>query len=460
MFRSTRSREVPFDRSLGRSLAFGILAAAMLGGASAQEVTSPRTLDEVFVKLGQLQDANLGIARQMSETQRRAAAIIQATLDDGQISSPTHREIGKAFISNALTLASIVLAPVATQEVAAGDQFMSLLRRNLIMIENARPLVAQDADLAAAMKQYSVLQMQTQDLAVALRNGWNRYGETLTTAEVSGMLRPGSFDPAGKSWSLQLPPLVKEPVATSDLTFESGADAADVYGEIGLQEVAPGEPSPARPAAQPEAPLPALGGATAPQSEPIVTAPASPGVGGGAPISGWTVTTDEGGRVAAVAANIDAGTADRIKLLQISCHPNGTLRYFFDAADEFPEYFVYANQTDRATVRAASNTVSGGEALKMSDTLRLAFEWATRDPGSNGRLVISPGDEADVRAQFSVEGYIEARGKVLDACQPWEEEPGAVGDALPGGESPRGAPAELRAPVPYPRPRNRDLGGA
>jgi len=349
---------------------------------------------------------------------------------------------------------------------------MSLLRRNLVLLGNAGPLFEQDAEFAAVMKQYTVLQMQTEDLAVALRNGWSRYGETLTTAEIAGMLRPGSFDPAGRSWRLQTPALVDGPPAASELNFESGADAAEVYGTIGLEAPAP---IVAPPGGGGQEPGPAGRSQAEPQPGAVATAPER--LSAGDPLalaedaasrqsSLWVVTTDDAGRATATSGNANASSAKGIKSLEIGCNSNGTLRYYFAAADEFPEYWIYANETEHATVRAESNAVSGGEALKMSDTLRLAFEWATRDPAKNGPIVISPGDELDLRAEFPIAGYIEARGKVLDACEPWEEEAGPGGEAPSNGESPPATaspPRPLVAPVPHPRPKNRippEIAGA
>lgn len=469
----------------------GIAVVALAAPGQAQAPGAAR--EEFFTDLQQLQDANLGIARQMSEIQRRAAALLEAAWVKAASGDTAQEEALTALVANALTLASVVLAPVATRDVAAGDVFSSLLEQNMALAAKVEPLFRGDPGLAEALAQYNVMQVQTQDLGLALRNGWSRYGRAVADAEAAGLLAPGSFDPDARDWSIALPDLAvadipvepaagEERLAPDVSALDAPAFAVEPPDEITaaaereaerLAEAAPAiapaaEAGAAHPAALVASARPPAGEAlalvdpVAPPATQPVTQPAA-----------WLVMIGDNARAVAKAPNGNAATTGSIRGLQIGCHPNGTLRYVFEADREIGEFLVFANDERSATIRASGNMVAGSEAIRMSDVLRLAFEWAS-DAGENAHIMVAAADEPDNRAYFPVSGYLEARGRVLDGCLPWDEgddplaasaaPPAATIAAEPAPAEAEPAAAEIAAPVeaqptatepvaPVPRPR-------
>jgi hypothetical protein len=455
----------------------------------AQEVGAPQTVEDLFDKLAQLQDANLGIARQISDTQQRAAAGLQTVLNDGLVADEAQRKLADTFIDNALTLASIMLSPMATQNVAAGETFIRLLRSNIAMLESARPTARQNADLAGALEKYSVLQAQSEDLAVALANGWTRYGEVVRTAQLTDLIRPGSFDAVNRNWALANPnagAATAAPVAEEDAEASAMPVPALTGNPPAAIAEAPADKAPVADIPQLEAPVAT---ATVPTAEvtgttgparldataPLDVANLKDGVG---TIGDWVIEEDLPGLLMATSKNINEATFDAITSVTIACGDNGTLIYQINAKANSTTYSVYSDDVLTRTVQAVENIISGPEAMAMSDTLRLAYEWAQKVPEEHRRLTVSAVDDNEIPAQLSPLGYLEARGKVLDACvqnlvaqamgtttiKPSTDAKLAEGDAAPANAAQGDAEAPLPdgavikpglvAPVPHVKPKS------
>ncbi|HEY0918764.1 hypothetical protein, partial [Devosia sp.] len=330
--------------------------------------------------------------------------------------------------ANARTLAALALAPAASGTAEPVADLARLLKANLQLL---RPLEQASPDgFDSPLAAYAAEQHRAQELADKLQDGWEVYAGRLTAAQISGAMPAGGFRPSDRSWSLQRP----SGAATAgfgDLVFEAGSDAAGIYAEIGIvpTEAGPGDAVP--PAAADEA-----------RAQPMPAADAE------APA--WVVQPDARGLPAAIAANTDAHSLTRIESVRIDCHSDGTLRYTIGAEEDFTEYRVYASAADFAVVRASANAVTGGQALLMSDVLRMAFEWASRDVSLATPMIISPSDAPELRVALPVRNYLQARGTVLDGCVPWTEPPSPAATATaPGGG------ASVQSPTPYPRPANR-----
>jgi hypothetical protein len=449
----------------------------LMAGAAVASLSSPamaqpsaEAVETLFLELTQLQDANLAVARQMSDIQRRAAAALQTALAEGKVADPAQRDVVEVLVANALTLASVALAPVATQEVAAGGVFSALLTENIKLVARAEPLFRADPGLAQAIEQYEIMQLQSRDLAVALQNGWARYGRAIANAERSSLLPPGSFDPAARSWTINVPDVELAEVvppatggADDRLAPDSDAMALAEPATTGAdadEQITEAASAPA---------IETAAAATEPDRLPAAEALAlvEPAVAA-AQSADWMVMIGDNARAVAIAPNSNAATAGRIRGMQIGCHPNGTLRYIFETDEDIKEYLVFANQTRSATIRANSNVISGGQAIQMSDVLRIAFEWASANAATGSSLMIAAGDTPAELATFPVAGYLEARGRVLDGCVPWEDDSQKqddvpiTGSAQVEGEVPLELPTEQPipttdsvAPVPHPRPADR-----
>ncbi len=437
----------------------------------AQEVTAPTSVEEVFGKLVQLQEANLGIARQIAETQLRAADAIQVALDEGGVTDEALKKLGQTFIDNARTLAAVVLVPMGTRNVAAGETLQRLLRTNISMFERARGAARANADLAGAFEKYSVLQVQTQDLLVALANGWTRYGEVVRTAEIAGMIRPGSFDAGDASWTLVNPDTQTATAAPQAQEEDEPAKPTPIPALSGTPrgpdeapQVAAAEPQPA-PKAKPAAePLPDVTGATGPArldaTGPLALADMN--ADGSGKIGDWTIEADGTGLFIASSPNLNQRTADRIAGVTIACGESGMLYYQFAAQTDYSSWVVYSDDALSRTVSADTNIVNGPDASALADTLRLAFDWAGRDPDHKRRMTVAAVDDDEIAAQFSPSGYMEARGKVLDACvqgivdKAMNDAPvtQTASAAVPASQLPPGAVIKpgLIAPTPKQRP--------
>lgn len=400
---------------LGPAMLAGFFGLAGMTMSVAQEVTAPSTVEELFGKLVQLQQANLGVARQIAETQLRAADAIQEVVDGGLVSDAAQLKLARAFIDNGRTLASIVLSPMGTRNVAAGQTLQRLLRSNIALLEKSRPAARQNADLAGALEKYSVLQAQSEDLLVALANGWDRYGEVVRTAELAGMIRPGSFDAVDGSWTLTTPDAQVAAVAPEPQTDEPTKPVpvpALTGNPTPLGAVAP-EPA----AVETVAVEPVVTGSTPARLD--ATGPlalAEINADGSGKIGEWTVEADGTGLFIASSPNVAPDTTDKIAGMTIACGENGALYYQVAAATDYASYIIYSDDALSRTVRAESNIISGPEATAVADTLRLGYDWATRDPDQRRRLTIAAIDDTEILAQFSPSGYMEARGRVLDAC--------------------------------------------
>lgn len=431
----------------------------------AQEVTAPASVEELFGKLVQLQEANLGVARQIAETQLRAADAIQVALEEGGVTDEALNKLGQTFIDNARTLASVVLVPMGTKNVAAGETLQRLLRSNIAMFERARGAARANVDLAGAFEKYSVLQAQSEDLLVALANGWARYGEVVRTAEIAGMIRAGSFDAGDATWTLVNPdttaapePQEEEPTRPTPIPALSGTPR----GPSEPVQLAAAEAAPA-PRPEPE-PLPDVTGATGPArldaTGPLALADMN--ADGSGKIGDWTIEADGTGLFIASSPNINQGTADRIASVTIACGESGMLYYQFAAKADYTSWVVYSDDALSRSVSADTNIVKGPDAAALADTLRLAFEWAGRDPDKKRRMTIAAVDDDEIAAQFSPSGYMEARGTVLDACvqgivdKAMSDAPitQTASAAVPASQLPPGAviKPDLVAPTPKQRP--------
>ena len=216
----------------------GALAIAALSSGAPVAAQDGLSLDTVFFRLQQLQDANLGIARQMSGLQRQAAAEMMAALDAGRIGEG-HREIARTLAGNALTLAAIMLSPMQTYQTAAGESMFVLVRRNIELLGTVQPVAGADPVFEDVLGRYTILQMQTQDLAAALEAGWARYGDIMDEAERTGHLAPRAFDRDTQSWS------IGTPVISTDLaSLPAATSTADVSQPLS-------QPAPVAPAEAP-----------------------------------------------------------------------------------------------------------------------------------------------------------------------------------------------------------------
>jgi len=457
----------PLISTLRSAFLAGLFSLAGMLAPMAQEVTAPTNVEELFGKLVQLQEANLGIARQIAETQLRAADAIQVAIDEGGVTDPALLKLAQTFIDNGRILASVVLVPMGTKNVAAGETLQRLLRSNIAMFERSRAAARSNAELAGAFEKYSVLQTQTEDLVAALANGWDRYGEVVRTAELAGMIRPGSFDAVDATWTLVNPEIQTAAVAAPAAADKEEPAAPMPVPALSGNPRGPAEETPAVAVAEPEPTVPdpeTTGTATGPArldaTGPLALAEVNPD--GSGKIGDWTIEADGTGQFIASSLNVNPRTTDRIAGLSIACGENGMLYYQFAASGDYSSYVVYSDDALSRTVRAETNIVSGPDASAIADTLRLGYEWAQRDPDKQRRLTVAAVDDDEIPAQFSPSGYMEARGKVLDACvqgivdKAMGEAPvtQTASAAVPESQLPKGAVIKpgLVAPTPKQRP--------
>jgi hypothetical protein len=252
-------------------------------------------------------------------------------------------------------------------------------------------------------------QLETESLFDGLNDSWTQYEHALRLAELDGTLPVGTFDPASRRWGFphaapstapndmtRLPPLPQEgPSAAAQLTQEGG--------------VAPNAT------------------ASSPASE------------------AWVVTTDRNGLPAATANNVDDESRERLTSITIGCNSDGTLRYRVEGSEALREIAVVFGNDQRAFVAVENGTIVGNQALRMSDSLRLAYEWAETEQSST--MAIGTPNDPSLKAAMPVANYFESRGVVLNGCSPYEE----------ASETPATSAASngLIAPTPFPRPRDR-----
>ena len=365
-----------------------------------------------------------------------------------------------------------------------------------------------------------------------------RVDEALAAAEAQDLLPDGAFDPATREWTLQFPavlPAVGEPVPLPAEEIETpvaagsppGADTrlAETPDEgfdgeaVPVPEISEDDPLLAAirnapvatdppPEAEPLAEVPAVADVPAVAEAPAVADVGVPepaedvtaGLGGGTErlqpgdpffrggeatdtiataSDSWTVGV-EGGRPVAIAKGLGEPDSTPIRELRIGCSPNGTLRYTVVTDTAAEQFYVFVDGTRGAEVGADGGRITGNEAIRMSDALRLAFEVATGTSGTFGRIAIAPSEVLDRPAYLPVLGYLEARGSVLDGCEPYPAEEDIVAEDVihspPTGAlvpDPASEPAatsadesepilvdsqgdgEAVAPIPYPRPTRR-----
>ena len=433
----------------------------------------------VYDDLILLQDANLGIARQMAALEQQAANELETALQSGRIGLPAHQAIARTFVANARTLAAIMLSPMQTYQTAAGESMFILLRRNIELLRGVMPNRAADPALDAAITRYTVLQMQTQDMAEALQNGWTRYASILKSAEQSGLLAANTFDPDTQSWSLGTPvagtatmadlPAAPAPapepapgagaefVVVPDPLPEPAVTTATEVAAVSEPQLQPeivAEPGPApEPAAErpvtpeppdlastvtplvvpdmPPAPRTTL--AEVPRiedmEEPEETAAGDARLPAAAPLEvapgdlvttamgDWIVVTKPDGETIATSTNLVGDTRSMIATLSMACTPDRSVAYVITGAQEYPAFRIYADRSQSITVNASSNVVMGPEAEAMATTLGAAVEWAQQVPDSGRSLSVRSADSSGVLALFPPSGYVEARAAMEAACE-------------------------------------------
>lgn len=433
-------------------LAFVALAAAL--GAPAAVAQSP--LEQVYESLELLQDANLGIARQMAELEQQSASELEAHIQQGRIGSPASQAIARTFVANARTLAAIMLSPMQTYQTAAGESMFVLLRRNIEMLRSVTSYRAADPALDAAITRYTVLQMQTQDMAQALQNGWTRYGDILESAERSGLLAANAFDSETQSWALgnpvlgglPAPSLSSVPAASTAPATEAVAAAeepatpeapslAATVTPLQVPEIAPRptttadvpatEPEPV-PATEPvpeassderltpNGPLDVADTPETPAAPEVAEPPAEPAAPTTTRMGDWIVTTNAGGEIVATAGNLVPETRDAISSLSMACAPDRSVAYAIIGAKDFPAFRVFSDRSANVTVGANSNVILGSDAVAMADALSNATSWAQQVADSGRSLTIRSADAEGVLALFSPSGYLDARAAMISAC--------------------------------------------
>jgi hypothetical protein len=426
---------------------------------------SASQVGDVFAQLTQLQDANLGIARQMAETEQRAASELRAAIEDGTISNPAYQAVARSFVANALTLASVILSPIQTRQAAAGNTMMLLIQRNIALLQSTAPYARKNRSFSNAIARYTVLQMQTQDLGSALQNGWNRYAGILANAQSSGLLADNAFDAGSQSWNLEIPVLGNPDVAavvppavtttTAVATTTTTATTTTAFAEA--EPPVPATPPPGL-TAQPEAaarttttttttaaapvPVPALTGTPRGPAETVATtiaeAAAEPPPAGQpedtaerlpaggpldivrpaaatGPVGDWMLTAD-GPRTFATTPNLNTETLPVIQGLTVRCAPDGGVQYVIAAKDSFGAFRVYSDRSQYRTVRADDNVIAADNTVAIADTLRLAYAWSQQVPDSGRQLTIRADTLTGTLGLFSPKGYPEARDKVAIAC--------------------------------------------
>lgn len=416
-------------------------------------------LPGTFSQFEQLQDANLGIARSMAEIQLRAANELQAELDAGTIVDAELRSVASAFVANARTLATVALAPPGAEIAAPGDSLTTLIRDNLELLSAARIHSHKEEDFDRAVAAYTVLQLHTGDLAMALQHGWTRYSGVVADAEASGLLARNHFDPATQTWTLGDPAtaeLEPEPPAPAQ-TLDVPAPLVPVAALSGNPVPRVGEPlQVVSPETAQSTPTPGQTPVVAEQEVQVAGLPSS---GGEArPVDDvfedlardtqegqWTISTNFAGITSMTSPNVVFETAPLIQSLTVECAPNGTLQYFVAAADEFQSFRVYTDASNFRTVVAEQNLVRADQAILLSDALKIAYETAVKLPPEEQRLSIRTGQDGSVLAQFSIDGYLKTRGKLLDACAVFQ---GAALAAILAGADEAKPPAEATAPRP------------
>ena len=470
------------------------------------------TLDDVYDGLILLQDANLGIARQMADLEQQAADELEAAM--AAIGNPASRAIARTFVTNARTLAAIMLSPMQTYQTAAGESMFVLVRRNIDLLRELTSYRAADPALDQAITRYTILQMQTQDMAEALQNGWTRYGTILKKAEDDGLLANNTFDPETQSWQLGNPVLGAPPQqnvaaaqtpATSPLPMTTAEEvepepAAEPEPEPEPKVVAdaPVTPDPpdlastVTPLEVPETvPVPTTTLAAVPNIEdqpageeltpeteerlapegPLEVAETMPTT---LQMGDWTIATNPNGESIATAINLVADTRSAITSLSMACAPDQSVAYAINGAQQFDAYRIYADRSRNVTVAASSNVVLGPDADAMATTLAEAVAWAQQVPDSGRSLTLRTADSEGVLALFPPNGYLDARAAILSACingptqsaaAPEEmvtalpqDEPEAEAEPAPEVVAEPAAPEEEAEPVaaapvaPVPRP--------
>jgi hypothetical protein len=352
-----------------------------------------------------------------------------------------------------------------TYSTAAGETMFVLVRRNIEMLRGITSYRAADPALDQAITRYTILQMQTQDMAEALQNGWTRYGTILDKAEADGLLANNAFDPETQSWQLGNPVLgvplqqnvaaaqtpatsplamttaepapvaVAEPEATPEPEPEPEAvaeatptpDPPDLASTVTPLEVPDSVPVPTTTLAevpniedQPPAAVAATEEPAAPVPEerlapdgPLAVAETMPAT---TQIGDWTVATTPDGASIATAINLVADTRAIITSLSMACAPDQSVAYAINGAEHYDAFRVYADRSQNVTVSASSNVVLGPDAASMAETLASAVAWSEQVPDSGRSLTIRTADANGVLALFPPNGYLDARAAIEEAC--------------------------------------------
>lgn len=385
-----------------------LAAALVLAVGCGPSLGQTSDLPALVEQLESVQQANLALARKIAAIQVASAETMRKAINDGQLPS-TLSDDAAVIADNAATLAVISLAPIGTRAEATGDTYLRLLRQNVSQLDE---LISRSADPGAlsVLRAVRESQLETESLFAGLEDSWTQYQHALRLAELDGTLPVGTFDPASRRWAFphsapqtapndmtRLPPLPREGTsAAAQLTEES--------------DVAPNST------------------ASSSASE------------------AWVVTTDRNGLPAATANNVDDESRERLTSITIGCNFDGTLRYRVEGSEALREIAVVFGDNQRAFVAVENGAIVGSQALRMSDSLRLAYEWAEAEQSST--MAIGTPNDPSLTAAMPVANYYQARGAVLDSCLPYDEE--AI--ATPATSDSNDEPV---APIPFPRPPDR-----
>jgi hypothetical protein len=388
-----------------------LIALLAAGSARAQQSSADAVDDpqfrELIRSLRLMQLREIEAAQDAVELHVEAARILRG-LDPQLLGGPAVAAAVRTLADNSLALAVVLLSPIGTKTYTAWAAYDGLLERTLADLEAVLASLEGQGVARDALARVRSDLLAARQLTSTFESDWATYGEALRQAELAGIIPGGTFDPANRSWRLSPSP---------DLgTANDGERAAEVGTAI----------------------LPSANAGGGANQDAVTTSS-----GGGVP-TGWTVGASDAGFPAASAMNLNAESSAKLSSLTIACNVDGTLRYEIAGGHEFSELSITYGEDQRAFVAVENGTVVGTQALRLSDSLRLAHEWASKS--GEQRIIITSVDDPTIVAALPTASYYEARGRVLDACQPH--------DAPVEESNGRATPGAI-APIPYPRPVNR-----
>ena len=408
----------------------GLCAVLVLGLCLPALAQAPAagSAESVFRSLAQRHAANQAIAQRMAALEQQIVTLLLGVMAD--VPPGAGRDTVAALAANAATLAALVLSPAP--DAAAGEGGLAgLVRRNVAMAEAAAEALRGDPLLAPPLARNLAVQLEIEALSAALASGWAAYGDLISRRGIDILIDADRFDPQQMAFSLVPPPAGEGPPA-----------------RLAAAPEAPPSPLPPPPQVVelPQSPPPA------PPTMPVAVPLGQPALPSAATGGDWTVTPLAGGGAVARSRNLNPATSATLLSLSIGCAANGTLQYVVDAMSEIRGVEIGAGDRSFGIVVADLNTITGSNALAMSDALTLAVEEAGRaGPGERAFFLRTVDGEGRI-ARFSTDGYVAARGAVLGACLDLQAAVLAGLDvALPAEEAPAASPAAPRAPIPAPR---------